>query len=228
MARQDRTALIVGASRGLGLGLVQALLKRGWDVTATARGPAPQLEAVGPAAPHVERVDIDDDEAVRGLRRRLDGRSFDVVFIVAGIAPDAQVPAPQIDRAVALRVYETNALSPVRAAETLAPLVAPGGLVVLMSSILGSVALNDGGTWETYRASKAALNSLARSFEARHGDAPFGVVLMHPGWVRTEMGGPEADIDVATSAEGMAAVLERQLGRKGIAYLDYRGETLPW
>ncbi|MGY2048117.1 SDR family NAD(P)-dependent oxidoreductase [Methylobacterium sp. JK268] len=228
MAKQGRSALIIGASRGLGLGLVEALLARGWDVTATARGPAPGLAAAGSGAARVETVDIDDDGSVAGLRGRLDGQSFDVVFIVAGIAPDAQVPAPQIDRAVALRVYETNALSPVRAAETLAPLVAPGGLVVLMSSILGSVALNDGGTWETYRASKAALNTLARSFEARHRGDPFGVVLMHPGWVRTEMGGPEADIDVRTSVEGMAEVLERQLGHKGCLYLDYRGETLPW
>ncbi|ACL56125.1 SDR family NAD(P)-dependent oxidoreductase [Methylobacterium nodulans] len=228
MAKRHRSALIVGASRGLGLGLVKALLSRGWDVTATARGPAPDLEGLAPVAPRVERVDIDDDATVMRLRETLVGRSFDVVFIVAGVATDAQVPVPEIDRAVALKVYETNAISPIRAAETLAPLVAPGGLVVLMSSILGSVAANDSGDWESYRASKAALNTLARSFEARHRADPFGVVLMHPGWVRTAMGGPEADIDVATSTEGMAEVLERQLGRKGCVYLDYRGETLPW
>ncbi|MFE1603220.1 SDR family NAD(P)-dependent oxidoreductase [Methylobacterium sp. ID0610] len=228
MARQDRSALIVGASRGLGLGLVKALLARGWDVTATARGSAPELEGLAPVAPAIERVDIDDDAAVAGLRDRLAGRSFDVVFIVAGVATDAHVPVPEIDRAVALRVYETNALSPIRAAETLAPLVAPGGLVALMSSVLGSVGANESGGWESYRASKAALNTLTRSFELRHRADPFGMVLMHPGWVRTEMGGADADIDVATSTEGMADVLERQLGRKGCVYLDYRGETLPW
>ncbi|GJD52587.1 hypothetical protein OPKNFCMD_5353 [Methylobacterium crusticola] len=227
MAKQNRTALLVGASRGLGLGLARVFLARGWDVLATARGPAPALEALDPA-PRVMRVDIDDDAAVADLRRRLAGERFDVVFVVAGVAHDAQVPVPLGDRATALKVYETNALSPVRFAEAFAPQVAAGGLVVLMSSVLGSVALNEGGTWESYRASKAALNTLARSFEARHREAPFGVLLMHPGWVRTEMGGPEADIDVATSTEGMASVVERQLGRRGCAYLDYTGETVPW
>jgi NAD(P)-dependent dehydrogenase (short-subunit alcohol dehydrogenase family) len=228
MAKQDRSALIVGASRGLGLGLARAFLARGWAVTATARGEAPALASLSPVAPEIARVDIDDDAAVARLRDDLAGRSFDVIFVVAGIADGAQMPLPQGDRATALKVYETNAVSPIRFAETFAGTVAPGGLMVLMSSVLGSVSLNEGGTLESYRASKAALNTLARSFAARHRDAPFGVVLMHPGWVRTDMGGPEADIDVATSAEGMTAVIEERLGQRGCAYLDYRGETLPW
>ncbi|GJD98521.1 SDR family oxidoreductase [Methylobacterium isbiliense] len=227
MGHENRSALIVGASRGLGLGVVQALMARGWDVTATARGPAPGLDGLEPA-PRIERVDIDDDAAVARLAETLAGRRFDVVFIVAGVATEAHVPVPQGSRASALKVFETNAISPIRAAEALVPRVAPGGLVVLMSSILGSVGANESGGWESYRASKAGLNTLARSFEVRHRDAPFGVVLLHPGWVRTDMGGPEADIDVATSAAGMAEVLERRLGQKGCVYLDYRGETLPW
>ena len=227
MAHGKRSALIVGASRGLGLGLVQALMARGWDVTATARGPAPGLDGLEPA-PRIERVDIDDDAAVAGLGRTLSGERFDVVFIVAGIATDAQVPVPQVGRASALKVYETNAISPIRAAEVLVPCVAPGGLVVLMSSILGSVGANESGGMESYRASKAALNTLARSFEARHRDAPFGVVLMHPGWVRTDMGGPEADLDVETSTAGMVRVVEGQLGRRGCVYLDHAGATVPW
>ena len=228
MAQLERSALIVGASRGLGLGLVRAFLARGWAVTATVRGEAPALAALSPVAPEILRVDIDDDAAVARLRDTLAGRSFDAVFVVAGIADGAHVPLPQGDRASALRVYETNAVSPVRFAETFAGTVAPGGLMVLMSSILGSVSLNEGGTWESYRASKAALNTLARSFAARHRDAPFGTVLMHPGWVRTDMGGPDADIDVATSAGGMAEVVEGRLGQRGCVYLDYRGETVGW
>lgn len=228
MAKQNRSALIVGASRGLGLGLVRAFLARGWAVTATARGEAPALAAVSPVAPEIARVDIDDDAGVARLRESLSGRSFDVIFVVAGIADGAHVPLPQGDRASALKVYETNAVSPIRFAEAFADRVAPGGLMVLMSSVLGSVSLNEGGTWESYRASKAALNTLARSFSARHRDAPFGTVLMHPGWVRTDMGGPEADIDVATSAEGMVGVVEGRLGQRGCVYLDYRGETVAW
>ncbi|MET7245837.1 SDR family NAD(P)-dependent oxidoreductase [Methylobacterium sp. EM32] len=228
MAQQERSALIVGASRGLGLGLVRAFLARGWAVTATSRGEAPALAALSPVAPALARVDIDDDAGVARLHDDLAGRSFDLVFVVAGIADGAQVPLPQGDRASALKVYETNAVSPIRFAETFADRVAPGGLMVLMSSVLGSVSLNEGGSWESYRASKAALNTLARSFSARHRDAPFGTVLMHPGWVRTDMGGPEADIDVATSAEGMVTVVEGRLGQRGCVYVDYRGETVAW
>ena len=148
--------------------------------------------------------------------------------MVAGVATHAHEPLHAVAREVAAQVYLTNAVSPIRFAETFAESVAPGGTIAFMSSILGSVALNESGGWETYRASKAALNTFARSFEIRHRDAGFGVLLLHPGWVRTDMGGAEADIDVATSVAGMADVIEGQLGRKGIAYRDYRGETLAW
>ena len=106
--------------------------------------------------------------------------------------------------------------------------MAPGGSLALMSSILGSVGLNETGGWETYRASKAALNTLARSFEIRHRAKNVSVLILHPGWVRTDMGGAEADIDVATSVTGLADLLEARLGQQGPHDLDYRGETLPW
>ncbi|RVU21141.1 SDR family NAD(P)-dependent oxidoreductase [Methylobacterium oryzihabitans] len=224
----NTSALVVGASRGLGLGLVTTFLDRGWDVTATARGPAPGLDRLDSPNLRRERVDIDDDAAVAALHDTLAGTRFAVVFVVAGVATDAHRPAPEVERATALKVYETNAISPIRFAETFADRVAPGGLVVLMSSVLGSVGGNESGGWETYRASKAALNTLARSFALRHGDADFGVVLMHPGWVRTDMGGPEADLDVATSTAGMVRVVEGQLGRRGCVYLDHAGATVPW
>lgn len=227
MASQ-KNALIVGASRGLGLGLVETFLQRGWRVTATQRSASPGLAALADDALTIETADIDDDAAVAALHDRLAGQSFDLVFVVAGVATQAHDPAHAVPRDVAAQVYLTNAISPVRFAEVFLDRLAPKGLVAFMSSILGSVGLNESGGWETYRASKAALNTLARSFSARHRDAPFGTVLMHPGWVRTDMGGPEGDIDVATSAEGMAEVVEGRLGQRGCVYLDYRGETVAW
>ncbi len=104
----------------------------------------------------------------------------------------------------------------------------PGGLIVLMSSKLGSVSLNRGGGWSSYRASKAALNTLARSFAGQHKGADWGVVLMHPGWVRTDLGGRRATLDVETSARGMVGVLEARLGQPGCVFLDHAGETVPW
>lgn len=224
----QKNALVVGASRGLGLGLVETFLKRGWRVTATQRSASPGLAALKSDALTVETSDIDDDHAVTGLHDRLAGQSFDLIFVVAGVATQAHEPLHLVPREVAAQVYLTNAVSPVRFAETFLDRLAPNGLVAFMSSILGSVALNESGGWETYRASKAALNTLVRSFEIRHREAGFGVLLLHPGWVRTEMGGADADIDVATSVTGMVDVIEGRFGRTGTAYLDYTGKTLDW
>ena len=223
-----RNALIVGASRGLGLGLVETFLARGWRVTATQRTASPGLAAITSEALTIETADIDDDAAVSALHDRLISERFDLVFVVAGVATQAHDPLHAVPRQVAAQVYLTNAISPVRFAEVFLDRLAPGGSLVFMSSILGSVGLNTSGGWETYRASKAALNTLVRSFAIRHEAEDLSVVLMHPGWVRTEMGGAEADIDVATSVAGMAAVIEGRLGQPGTVYLDHRGETLDW
>ena len=102
------------------------------------------------------------------------------------------------------------------------------GVVAVMSSQLGSVANNTTGGTELYRASKAALNSLARSFAARHRDKGLAVLALHPGWVRTDMGGPNAAIDVETSAKGIANVVERAQGDRRSGFFDYKGDELPW
>ncbi|AWI91461.1 short-chain dehydrogenase [Methylobacterium sp. DM1] len=223
--------MIVGASRGLGLGLVARFLARGWDVTATVRRPSQALADLSMDAPlRIEAgVDIDDDGAVADLRTRLaEVPYFDLVFVVAGIATQAGTPASLLSREVVGAVFQTNAVSPIRFAEAFHRRVAPGGLIVLMTSKLGSVSLNRGGGWSSYRASKAALNTLARSFAGQHKGADWGVVLMHPGWVRTDLGGRRATLDVETSARGMVGVLEAHLGQRGCVYLDHAGEKVPW
>lgn len=228
MTPSQKSALIVGASRGLGLGLVETFLARGWRVTATQRTPSAQLGRLSAEALRIETADIDDDASVAALHERLAGQRFDLIFVVAGVATQAHDPLHAVPRAVAAQVYLTNAVSPIRFAEAFLDRLAPGGSLALMSSILGSVSRNDTGGWETYRASKAALNTLARSFAVRHRAENLSVLILHPGWVRTEMGGAEADIDVATSVTGLADVITAQLGRPGAQYLDYTGETLPW
>lgn len=226
-----RRVLIVGASRGLGLGLTAQFLARGWDVTATVRRPSPALVALSTGGRlRIEPgVDIDDDAAVADLRARLaEVPDFDIVFVVAGVATQAGTPAALLPREVVGAVFQTNAVSPIRFAEAFHRRVAPGGLIVLMTSKLGSVSLNRGGGWSSYRASKAALNTLARSFAGQHKGADWGVVLMHLGWVRTDLGGRRATLDIETSARGIVSVLEARLGQRGCVYLDYAGETVPW
>ena len=222
-----RSALLIGASRGLGLGLAQVFASRGWSVTATARDPAraPALAAV--PGVRVEHADITDLAGMAELHERAAG-PFDLVFVVAGIADDATLPVHAVSVASAAHVFETNALAPLRAMEQFTDRLAPGGTMAAMTSILGSVAENASGGWEIYRASKAALNTLTRCYALRHRDAGITVLSLHPGWVRTDMGGPRASLDVETSANGLCDVIEAQHGRGGHRFLDWEGRTIAW
>ena len=99
---------------------------------------------------------------------------------------------------------------------------------MLFRSLLGSVAANTAGGIELYRASKAALNSFTRSFAARHADKGLTVLSLHPGWVKTDMGGPGADIDIETSVSGLTGVIERAIADRKDGYFDYKGDVIPW
>jgi NAD(P)-dependent dehydrogenase (short-subunit alcohol dehydrogenase family) len=127
-----------------------------------------------------------------------------------------------------MRVMITNALSPMRVIERFESLVPPTGVIGVMSSVLGSVAENDRGTWEVYRGSKAALNTLMRSFAARRPDDPRGLVIIAPGWVRTDMGGSNADLSIEESIPRVVDVIMAQAGKRGLRYLDYQGRTVRW
>lgn len=217
--------LIVGASRGIGLGLVREFVERGWAVTATVRDAAKggDLQALGAT---VEAVDVADAGSRAALVERLGGRVFDAIILNAGVAGPRRMGGADDEL---LDVLHANAVGPTQLAWALRNAVKPDiGVLAFTTSMMGSIADNASGGADTYRASKAALNTYARSFELRHRAEDFGVVLMHPGWVRTEMGGAEADLDVETSATGMADVIEGRLGSKGCVYLDHAGQTLAW
>jgi NAD(P)-dependent dehydrogenase (short-subunit alcohol dehydrogenase family) len=221
--------LIIGASRGIGLGLVQEFAGRGWNVTATVRDLAKTeaLKAIGSRV-SVETVDIADPGSSKALQGRLSGQTFDAVVINAGVSGPQTHPGAVEHQAFA-DLFVTNSLAPVRLAELLVKQVTPQrGVIGFMTSGLGSVAANTGGGMELYRASKAALNSFTRSFAARHRDKGLSILSLHPGWVRTDMGGAGADIDVATSAKGLADRVEQALDAHQEAYLDYAGDVLPW
>lgn len=219
-----KSAIIIGASRGIGLGLTRELLGRGWDVVATRRGHAAELDASGA---EVSVVDMDAREDVERLADALGGRRFDVVLINAGVTGPSHGFAGKATKPEVADLMWTNAVAPVRAAWVLLPLVKDGGTLAFMSSILGSVDLRTHGMAELYSASKAALNSLTRGLAASEAAAGLAVLSLHPGWVKTDMGGEGADIDVATSVAGLADVLgaDQPVGSR---YLDYTGKTLPW
>lgn len=220
--------LIIGASRGIGLGLAEEFSKRGWGVTATVRDAGKPSALKGLSNVSLETVDIADVASATALAGRLEGRLFDAVVINAGIS-GPQASPKSVEHGAFGDLFVTNALAPVRLAEMLVKTVKPQtGVIGFMTSQLGSVADNTRGGMELYRASKAALNSFTRSFSARHRDKGLSILSLHPGWVRTDMGGPGADIDVATSVKGLADVVEQAVGAHKEAYLDYAGRELPW
>jgi NAD(P)-dependent dehydrogenase (short-subunit alcohol dehydrogenase family) len=226
MATSSQTVLLVGASRGLGLGLAREYLARGWRVIATARDNAKQLEALEHRNLRIARVDIADTDGVAELRAALGGETLDLLFLVAGISGSVPKPLHEVSADEAARVYLVNTYYPIVAAEAFADLLKRGGTVAFMSSRLGSIALNDYGQWETYRTSKAALNMGARSFFHRHPD--HAVLSVAPGWVRTDMGGASATFDVETSCRNVANAISQHAGQPGHRYVNYDGTELAW
>jgi NAD(P)-dependent dehydrogenase (short-subunit alcohol dehydrogenase family) len=230
---EHRLALIVGANRGIGLGVTKAFLARGWDVIATARGPerATALHELGAAHPNrvsIPLLDMNDPAAVDGFSNTLGGKVLDAVLVNAGVAGPEHRSASEVTEAEIGALMFTNAIAPIRLARSLAANVRPGsGVVAFTSSVMGSVSANAGGH-ELYRASKAALNSLARGLWGEMRGRNLTMISLHPGWVRTDMGGSGAAVSVEDSAAGIVNVIEQQRGAHQHRFLDYTGNELPW
>lgn len=226
------SVLVIGASRGLGLAIAAEYLERGARVVATARatsGTALHDLAEATAGDlEVEVVDIDEPDQVAALRSRLEGRRFELLLVNAGVTnPPAQtvvdVPTEEF-----VRLMVTNALSPMRTVEALGDLVDSDGTIAVMSSGQGSVTNNTRGGFEIYRASKAALNQLMRSYDARHRGGRRTLLLLAPGWVKTDLGGPDARLSVEESIPRLVTTVDTRRHHPGLCYLDYTGCVVPW
>ena len=223
-------ALIIGASRGLGLGLVKELIADGWTVTATVRDPskAQALKALGPV--RIERLDMDSKQAIKALSNTLHSDVFDLLFINAGVkGPDDQLSG-NATLAVGGQLFFTNSVAPINLArEFVSKVRKDSGVLAFMSSVLGSVTHPDAPEMALYKASKAALNSMTNTFVRYElGDNNPTVLSMHPGWVKTDMGGEGADIDVQTSTRGLVEQVKVFAGKGGHHFIDYKGQTIPW
>jgi len=228
----DKKLLLIGASRGLGFALAEEYLKRGWQVVATERvRTTSQLRSLLQAYDgrlEIESVDIVHPDQVAALRARLASREFDMLFVNAGVKNDDRETIADVSTDEFIRVMITNALSPMRVVETLQDLVRPSGTIGIMSSGQGSIANNENGNYEVSRGSKAALNMFMRSFAARHANDPRALLLMAPGWVRTDMGGAQARLSIEESIPNLANTMDAQAGKAGLQYLDYLGRKVPW
>jgi NAD(P)-dependent dehydrogenase (short-subunit alcohol dehydrogenase family) len=226
----NKKLLLIGASRGLGFALAEEYLKRGWHVVATERDSATSklhdLLRAAQGRLEIATVDITYPDQLAALQARLASRQFDMLFVNAGIGTRDMVADISTDEFI--RMMVTNALSPMRVVESLQELVLPTGTIGIMSSGQGSITNNENGHYEIYRGSKAALNMFMRSFAARHADDARTLLLMAPGWVRTDLGGPEARLSIEESIPNLANTMDAQAGKAGLQYLNYLGQTVPW
>jgi len=220
----QKQALIIGASRGLGLGLANTLAHRGWKVFATSRHASP----VSDSAIHWLTVDINEPTQRQTLKNEIEETLFDLIFINAGVfGPDHQDIEQAKDEELSA-LFLTNAISPVRCAAELLPLLSPAdGVLALMTSQLASLNENPSATHPLYSASKSALNMLSRGLSERLASDQT-LLNLHPGWVQTDMGGENATLTVEQSTQGIADQLELWSGKGGHHYLDYAGRQLSW
>ena len=191
--QSEKSLLLIGASRGLGYAMAAEYLKRGWRVVGTVRGERrTKLNDLAEASDgriEIETVDITDTAQINGLRARLSGRTFDVLFVNAGVTNDPAETIAEVSTETFVRVMVTNALSPMRVVETLEDLVPSTGTIGVMSSGQGSVTKQyERACGRSIAAARAALNTFMRSFAARHAADPRSMVLMAPGWVRNRHG----------------------------------------
>jgi NAD(P)-dependent dehydrogenase (short-subunit alcohol dehydrogenase family) len=224
--------LLIGASRGLGYAIAAEYLDRGSHVVATIRspgaGPLTELRDTAAGRLEIEHVDVNAPEQVEALGERLAARRFDLLFVNAGVTNGPEETSADVSTSEFTRLMVTNALSPMRVIATLGDLVDPAGTIAIMSSGQASIANNERGGFEIYRASKSALNQLMRSYAARDGGAGRTLLLMAPGWVKTELGGPDARLTVAESIPNLVSTIEAQRGRAGLQFLDYLGQRVAW
>jgi NAD(P)-dependent dehydrogenase (short-subunit alcohol dehydrogenase family) len=227
-------AVVVGANRGIGLGVVKELLRRGWSVTATARHPdaAMELKALAAANPgklEIQALEMNNPGQLDRFAGAMAGRTLDAVLINAGIPGPDHMSASQASAVEIGDLMYTNAIGPIRLARALAGAVREKtGVLAFTSSIMGSVGLGSDGYHELYRACKAALNSMSRGLWNEVKGRGVTLLTMHPGWVRTDMGGPSAPVSVEESARGLVTVIERERGKHHHVFVDYQGKAVAW
>jgi len=227
--------LITGANRGLGLGFSSYYAEQGWRVFACCRLPetAHALQALAATHPNLtlHSLDVSDFAQIEQLATTLQNETVDVLLANAGVYFDKQDSVfGQLDYAEWELSLRINTLAPVKLAEAFLPhlLKSPNPLIAPLSSLMGSMADNSSGGSVLYRSSKAALNAAMKSLAIDLRPQNIGVLILHPGWVKTEMGGENAPTAIEESIAGMGQVIANFSMAETGCFIDFRGKHLPW
>lgn len=220
------SVLVVGASRGIGLELVRQYRAEGVRVTATARGDA-GLHALTSLGAKALRVDVAKMASVSSLAWQIDGEGFDTVFFVAGVYGPQQAGLDTPTEAEFDDVMHANVLGPMRVIPQVLDALAPGARLGILSSRMGSIGGRTNPSGWLYRASKAAVNSVLKDTALVLADRAICVAL-HPGWVRTDMGGADADLSVEASARDLRRTLATRQPADSGGFFNHDGTPIPW
>jgi NAD(P)-dependent dehydrogenase (short-subunit alcohol dehydrogenase family) len=219
------TALVTGANRGIGLELVKQLKARGDTVIAACRSSSAELDALGV---RVEKgVDVASADAAKSLAHRLEGVKLDVLIHNAGILlPIGTIEA--LDEDAIRKQFEVNALGPLRLTSALLPNLAKGSKIGIVTSRMGSIADNTSGGSYGYRMSKVALNMAAVSMAHDLRGRGISVIVLHPGYVKTDMTRGGGTVAPADAAKGLLARIDALTPETSGTFAHANGETLPW
>jgi len=228
-----KTVLITGANRGIGLGLTTEFLKNGWSVYAGARNPNGarelwELETYYPKALKLFELDVTSEASIQGIEGVLANQPLHVLVNNAGVLPDQSLDIGTITAKAMYQAFQVNTVGPLLVTQACLKnlCLAKPGVVATVTSRMGSVTDNTSGGYYAYRASKSAVNMVMTSLARDVKDVI--PVLIHPGWVQTDMGGNSAPTSVHESQAGIFKVITGVEERHRGTFLDFRGESLPW
>jgi len=220
-------ALITGANRGLGLEFARQYAGAGWRVIGCCRNPEAAHE-LAHAGAEVMKMDVTQVADVTAASKRLAGTSIDVLVCNAGVSGTRAPALKAVTQTDFDQVMRTNVLGPMWISSSFADCMVPGGKIAYVSSRMGSIGAMANAGSALYRASKAALNAVVKAVSLELASRGMTAVALHPGWVRTDMGGAGADIDVETSIAGMRAVIDGAGPSASGHFFDYTGKEIPW
>ena len=227
------TVLITGANRGIGLEFVKHYSQHAKRVIACCRQPgnASELQSLESSNTNIEihTLDVTDNKQIEALKLAFSGQAIDLIINNAGIYGPKQNES-HLDKAIWTQVFEVNVMAPILIARALSKNLelSTNAVVANMSSKMGSISDNGSGGASIYRSSKAALNAATKSFAIDHVSMGITTVLLHPGWVQTDMGGQNALINTQTSIKGLTTVLETADKTKNGVFFNYDGSIIPW